>query len=480
MAAYRIKLSDGTTTIDIFGGSDTKVREGGLSMPPPKVIASFISSPYSNGARLASATYDNRIIKITCRIWGSTLADLKTNIRSIHRLLNDAEQRTLLGYGAQVYLEYQWGDTNDQSTFFDILRGDLIMPNNYLSVLLSNSFYVTDAVLQLVCSPLGRYTNQDYAQQTIENDDYATDSHYNYFDITTSEAYGDAPAKLYIKIAQNAAAGSKKIWIAKRSGARYDDDLFIQGEDEDAFTNVDGGATINNVTNADVVDAAFSGGKYNRTRNDGTGQAGINALIGRLDYDMATPPRGQFRVLIYCRVDHHTPGDFAFMKWGFGWSYGDKTYEPTVARGELYSCDADDTLQILDLGVLNIPPIAESDIATNSTFQLRLFTYIAAAGGTLGGNSDWEVDYIFLLPIDEGVVIVNDVAAADALAIDSITDPNNVFIISTGGVIENYPDYIGKPFTLGRETTRIYFLRDDDKDMTFTVDAKYQPLFLVI
>ena len=471
MAAYRIKLSDGTTTIDIFGGSDTKVREGGLSMPPPKVRASYTSSPYSHGARLDSSVYDNRIIRITCKIIGSSLTDLKTNIRSIERLLSDAEQRTLLGYGSQTFIEYQWGDTDNQSTFFDILRGDLIMPNNYLSALLSNSFHVTDAVLELVCSPFGRFTNQDYAQQVIENEDYIPDSAVNYFDIVTPEAFGDVPAKAYLKIVQANAAGSKKVWIAKRSGVRCNDDLFFQGEDESSTVDTVGGGAW-----SDVVAAGSSGGKYIQYAMGGGVGAG-ETEIGYAQYDIATPPRGQFRVLLFAKVEEDQANEYTHMEFGVGWVYGDKTHAPATASGEFFECSADNTWEILDLGVLNIPPIAESDIATNSPFSLRIHLLANDAVGIAG---KYQFDYIFLLPIDEGVVIIDDVAAADALAIDNITNPNNVFIISSTGVIEDFPDYVGKPFTLGRETTRFYFLRDDGKTVTFTVDLQYQPLFLLI
>jgi len=92
----------------------------------------------------------------------------------------------------------------------------------------------------------------------------------------------------------------------------------------------------------------------------------------------------------------------------------------------------------------------------------------------------WDVDFIFLLPIDEGVVIIDDVDADDIIAVDGISDPPGVFIIDGSGNVEDTPDYVGKPFTLGRESTRLYALRDDAKGVTFTSDVKYQPLFMVI
>ena len=180
MADYRIKLSDGTTTINLYDGTDSQVREGGLNMPPPVVDAAFIGNPAYPGDRLSRSRYRNRIITLTVKVYGSSLNDLKTNIRSINRLLNDAQERVLLGYGSQVYLEYQWGDTADQSTFFDVLRGDLILPDDHLSRALSGSYYVLNASLRLVCSPFGRYTNQDIAQETLENSQSTLEMQINY------------------------------------------------------------------------------------------------------------------------------------------------------------------------------------------------------------------------------------------------------------------------------------------------------------
>ncbi|KKK59422.1 hypothetical protein LCGC14_3034560, partial [marine sediment metagenome] len=92
----------------------------------------------------------------------------------------------------------------------------------------------------------------------------------------------------------------------------------------------------------------------------------------------------------------------------------------------------------------------------------------------------WDIDYIFLCPADEGLVIVDSVAAADILAIDSITYPPAVFKIDATDKVQDMPNFDGKPFYLGRENTRIYILRDDVPAVTFALDTKYQPRHLVV
>jgi len=602
--AFRLKLSDGTTTIDLHDGSDALVRDAGLSMPAPEFVSSYVGSPYYDGERLSQSRFANRLIELTLKIWGSSLSDLQTNIRSIQRLLNDARQRVLLGYGSQVYLEYQWGDTAGQSVYFDVLQGRLRLPADYFSAVLTNNYTIPSAVLSLECLPFGRYTNQDIAQATLENEDEG--SNHNYQDIVTAEAYGDVPAKLYWKLAMSGATGDKKVWLAKRSGSRYDDDLWLQGEDEDSTTEIEP-----TVTFTDEDDAALSGEKYKRALYScGPGGLPADSEVSRLNYDIADPPRGHFRVLIFCRATKTSDAEeFAYMAWGFGYSYGERTRTPSEDKDEYYSNGADNAWEILDLGDIYIPPIAESVIAGNNTFQLRIyqlakealtgsdgyssptgfedpqsawsaethaynenteefayttnsvdsgewsdeiivtkvstkaigcrfwyggiadqinvdayyddawhdvyqgaaatgqwvskyfsdgphdvtkFRFYLKAGSTGKVNLHevdfitadsayrWDLDYIFLLPIDEGVVIIDDVNADDVIAVDGITDPPNVFILDGSGNIQDYPTCVGKPFTLGRENTRLYVLRDDVKGVTFASDVKYQPLFLVV
>lgn len=636
MADYRLNLSDGTTTIDLYGGADSIIREAGLSMPPPNVNAKYISNDFWDGSRLASASYSNRTIELKLRIQGTSLADLKTNIRSIQRLLNDAQYRNLKGYGDKVYLEYQWGDAANESTFFDVLRGELLMPSDFMSVYLKG-FYIREARLRLVCQPFGRYTTKDIGQDTLENsqspydliysylvddsasfgveDDtwegqtftttsaftiagfaikcyrtgavtdvtgelYATalgvpdggvlatcdvdvrtslstvsdtdhiqwvrfifDTPYalsdatmyavawhigeadpiflytrydagdgafangtrvtsanggtdwatsatddclfgiyvaetpaNYQDVVTAEAHGDAPAKVYWKLNPAGEATADKMWLAKRSGARYDDDLWIEGEDYWARVYT-AGLTYQIIG---VVADDVSGGLFcEHTVEDPAGIA-ANTVIGypRYQISYASIPKGSYKVLVRCRVVCQDSADYDHLSFGVGWVYGDSNKAPSYSNGDYYECSADSTWEILDLGLLNILPISESDIAANNTFYINIYNY---ANQALTGNEyyKWQMDYIFLLPIDEGVVIVDEVTSTRVLVMDGITAPPLVFETITN-TESRMPDYIGSPFTLGRETTRLYVLRDATKAVTFASDVKYQPQFIVI
>lgn len=624
--AFRINLSDGVDTINLFDGTDAQVREGGFGLPPPVSVTSFIGNPAFDGNRMARSRRGNRTLTISTKIVGSSLSDLKDNIRTINRLLNDAEKRTLLGYGSQVFLEYQWADTINESVFYDVLRGDLAMPAGFQSQPMQNGFTIIDARLTLTCKPYGRFTDINIAQETLENtsilqeavsykvsgndthelnaandweaqtftvgasgitaigasiqvfrgiadvpgnidyeiyavdgasqptggalasgqtsanaisddngvfnwlfcefdlpvdltaateyalvihgddlavavnlfwkvdiaagyadgnrvfsvdggaswtDDLTDDFMFvilaqttdaNYQDIETDDTFGDVPAALFTKIAQTGATGTEKVWVAKRSGLRQKDKLWIDGIETSSQTDA---SPVNG-----TVTFSFPAPDVTLLVDAGVGNVATDTLIGRLNWTLNDLPRGQFRVLARINMS-----EVARQVIGFGWAYGDKTLTP-VFPGDYKHASSDGVDEVIDFGVIDLPPIAESDIAISNSLELRLFCFNddTLLNGTTYG---WTVDWLFLLPIDEGVVIL-DAAAADVIGIDGITDPANVFIMDTEDRVEAFPDPTGRPFSLGREPTRIYVLRDDVRTVTFSQDLKYEARFMVI
>ena len=602
MADFRIKISDGSVTIDLQGGSDSFLREAGMMLPRPQLNQSLITNPDTDGVSLANAHFGARQITLSVKILGSTLSDLKTNVRTINRLLNDAEERTLSGFGAQVFLEYQWGNTAGESVFFDILRGDLVMPGGFMQAMLGKSFVIPNATITLTTQPFGRFANQIESTQTLDNsqgnrliidsylvdndathnvseaawegqtfaatstytatgaafkfarstsaavgvvsveiyattggagseeptgsalasgtftlgatsplstrfgwgpvdfasgvvltsgvvyavvisetgtgspiwavdttagfadghrvfsadsggtwtvdatDDflfavYSADTKTNYQDVTVDASYGDVPSRMAVEVCQNNGTGSQKTWMAKMAGARQSDALWFEGEDADSFTNIIGGAHIVEGTSTGVPDLSLSGDFSKQVSIVPTGAAiAANTEVARFNFDIptATLPRGQFRVLVRVKTESDDNADFDHMSWGFGYSYGGITKTPTEANSEYFQVAADGTYEILDLGVVNIPPIAESTVAANDNFQLRIFQY---ATEELTQNELYQMftDFVFLLPLDEGTLIVDDVAADDFLLADGITRPNNVFLLAQ----EEAPHFTG-------------------------------------
>ncbi len=799
MANYRLNLTNGPTTIDLYNGSYTKLLEAGLLMPVPRAEVARISSPFADGDRLASARYANRIITLNLKLAGSSLSNLRTNIRTIQRLLNDAAEmakgaytkkylnlltnpsfeagdpptgwtatrvtlarestivkhgtysikitandagvnekfayQNYAGYSAyaglpvtlgawcycpaandknaqinlndgvsltnsstlsrdgawhwvsvtktldaaatqlwttlrvvtnagdtddilyvdgailtpgsyapptgtplssgKLFLEIQWGDQDGQSVYFEIVRGDLKTPDDFYSTNLSRNYMIIPARLELETKPLGEFMQVDLAQDMLENVD--SGSSHNYKDITTTESYGDVPAKLFLKIASSGATGDKTMWVARRSGQRYNDDLWVEGESENStatVTQVGSRAILTDVssthdslvystlltaqtftpganmtccgakvrisrvgtltgmtltasikttnvghptgttlasgsvdvsslstsdtwveitfyssaalssgtvyalvlalsagdasncvncrtssanpyaggnfeyfngsswtsylaydvagfmimqladsTGSDVADANASGGNFRRLATVHDATISADTIVGYHQYDLSPAPRGAFRVL--ARVKGSTSaGSYTSLSFGAGYAYGTVSDVPSNADGDFIALDAgSDTYQILDLGLINIPPIGESEIALNNTFSLRIYEYVNTAitpSGITQNTVNFDLDYIFLLPVDEGCVIINSVGTSDVLAIDSVSETPGVYVLDTSDTITEYPDYVGSPFYLGRDNTRIYILRDDAITATFAVDVKYVPRFLTV
>ena len=91
----------------------------------------------------------------------------------------------------------------------------------------------------------------------------------------------------------------------------------------------------------------------------------------------------------------------------------------------------------------------------------------------------WDVDYVMLLPIDEGAVIVDGVDSTDRVLIDTLSDTPGVYLLDAADVVQRYADFTGGPFGLGTEDTRIYVVRDEPGDpsaVRFTLNASYTPL----
>ena len=92
---------------------------------------------------------------------------------------------------------------------------------------------------------------------------------------------------------------------------------------------------------------------------------------------------------------------------------------------------------------------------------------------------NWDVDYVMLLPIDEGAVIVDGVDSTDRVLIDSLSYTPGVYLLDASDIVQRYADFTGGPFGLGTEDTRIYVVRDEPGDpsaVRFTLNASYTPL----
>jgi len=637
MAISTLIIGDGVTDLD-FHSYEYKVLAGGVQIPPPVLEKRFISSPFVNGNQLAGARYKNRIITVSLLIQGTSLSDLRDNVRALERMLTDAKDRYLSDYkmGLPVYMQYQWGTTAGEYVYYDIMSGSLTLANNFQSPWLFHGYMIHRATLTLICEPFGRFANQVVATDVLENsqsiydcpisqltssvvfslhdtddracqtfttvstqpithiavelykgaytdltglmtvnlyatlageptgavlatgtydtddlganigdwlvipltvpytplnatvycfvldwDDidavstielrYVSPSAYaggnyvwsddagaswtiqvtqdlafavitdiaavqlNYQDIAAVAGYGDVPAKLYQMLTPANGNGSKKVWLSKRTGDRQTDDLWYPGREYTSVTDIEGlsysGSHLTEAIGESDEQAIRA------WYEDATGGVLTDTPLMRFNFTLANLPFGKFRVLVKTRVTAETAASFDKIGFALGWTYGGASFTPTAANTELETIGANSTWGILDLGILNIPPVPGSDIADNNVLELRIYII---SNATLDVNKYVYVDigFIFLLPTDEGLVIVDGIAAADLLAMDNISDRNNVYILTAGELISSVPAIEGAPFSLGRESTRLYMIRDDVKEMTYASDIIIQPQFM--
>ena len=489
----RLRLVDGTTTIDIYNSTAFRLVEDGLDIGDPPVKSKNVVSDFANGDPLASVRYGNRTITATLKISGTTISDLKSNIRAIEQMLNSAETYSMASYHkhgfltatGKVYLELQWGDTDGESVFYEVVRGSLVMPTNFYSTYLTNHKIVFSATLTLECKPFALYGIQYYPSQLVNNGSYAT--------VTAAAPVGDIPATLYLQVSNAAsgwASGNKKLWVWKRSGDRIADSLSIEGESAGTFVPLIATSKLTTAAST-VADATRTGGYFKRVTYSRVAADTVNdfvpSLIGYLPYTMVLPPRGAFRVLAACRSSTGYYANSWEMGYGVGYSYGNIVKAPSAAAGEIYYPASNATWQILDLGLITIPPMVESDNNWNGSLELRIYHYYSGTykfgfySGAGNPPDYYDIDTIYLMSVDEGYVIVDNVGVSDCIGIDGISEPNSVLKLDNAATITGAPDYVGAPFALGKGiTTRIYALRDDLPAVQLYVEAKYQPRFMKV
>jgi hypothetical protein len=189
---------------------------------------------------------------------------------------------------------------------------------------------------------------------------------------------------------------------------------------------------------------------------------------------IATPPRGQYRVL--ARVD----GQGAVWSLGVGYAYGSITETPSTAGDYPGTTSTSAGYEIVDLGTLTIPPVPVPENVTTGSFTVRVATYLstAAASKTL------DLDWVMLVPIDFGSLYLSKTSGTDVIFSDSISDLRTAAILNTSDVLQSIPSTQGgDPPTIHPDGTRLYFIADDgaaDIDHGWKMAVRIEPRFLSV
>ena len=120
-----LRITDGTTTVDLAGGTDNVYLQDDYVPRAPSVSElEFTAEAMRDGGELIKATRRNVAETIPLAIVGALRSDITDAQHAIEVLLNQAQLHQERGVGAPVYVEYRKADAGDIYRS-EILRGVL-------------------------------------------------------------------------------------------------------------------------------------------------------------------------------------------------------------------------------------------------------------------------------------------------------------------------------------------------------------------
>jgi len=185
--------------------------------------------------------------------------------------------------------------------------------------------------------------------------------------------------------------------------------------------------------------------------------AGTAAVPIVVTKSVTTPPQGVYRVLARLRCQ-----DNEKVKVAMGHAYGGITSDPSVASDYADVAASQDAWHILDIGSLVIPPSSLPDGATVGTLTLRLAFYLVET--PVYTQTRLDVDWVLLLPVDEGTAYATKTAGTDVVVVDTITNLPTLTLWDSSDVFQSRPEQRGGMITVDPEGTRIYLVDDDGSD----------------
>ena len=482
-----VELYDGSTAIDLLGEPYFASRELRFDPPPAR--------PVLAGQTLRGVRYSPRTVEADLNIRASSVPDLRDTLRALESMCAAAERRMSTAVSAPVLLRCQLGDTDGEDVAYRVLRAEVALPPTLLrEPTLSTAHAAPGARLRLLVEPFGRLASVSVPAATLHNEQNG--SNVNYLDVTNIGGAHGALLQLKVHDPAGTWTGSRKMWIARRSGERRSDKLFFQAE---ANTGVEGTSPLHGSSDqtwiwevAQSSDASGDGDNLgrmrwsHRTTNHYVVTSYTNVGHVRITVPGASVPRGLFRVLARVRVGGNALTTISVprpsaMGFALGWEFGGRSRVPD--NGDQVH-PTSDQFETLDLGELALAPLALPDGYTAPNLDLNIYGIMdqrnASGRGDLRTYSAiWDVDYVTLLPIDEGAAILDNVAPADRILMDAFTDTPGVYILDSADVVQRFADFSGGPFGMGPDDTRIYVVRDEPggpSGVRATLTAGYTPL----
>lgn len=287
-------------------------------------------------------------------------------------------------------------------------------------------------------------------------DDDSQEGGVNYVDVY------DVPGDLSALAQYRITPADREMWTGVQTGERIGNVATFEGEDNDLFQTMDNQSGDFAGSSSTETLASASDGNFFRMRltDDGSGNTlDADTIPFRVRFDIASPlPTGTYRVLIRARWQNDTGStvDAGDIGWAFGWTQGFNSFPSVIgsaitqASVNMVSMDVlhavadgqDSFFQLLDLGLLTLPVAQSPDGFDYGDFSLHIFAG-SKAGIPFGAGTtaDWELDFVQLVPIDEGFVYtaheVDDVASGRDWLLEGFSVPRTTYELIGSGVNED-------------------------------------------
>ena len=432
---------------------------------------------FSDADRGPGDALDARAVEVELRMREAEAGQIPDGLSRLRSVCALAEGRSGAAWDSSVRLRHTRGDANVE---YRTLRGRVETDPET-----SKDGPGLNAKLVLTIEALGRLASVEVSR-TLSNEHDGTNL--NYADIT--DIPGDHGALSQIKIHDPSGtwSGERRMWIGVKSGEGRGVNLFFQGES---------GSAARGETMFEEADAIWSGGVQPLTEASGGEYARMSwtkaglyttrsefTLCGSVRITIAAPnvPRGRFRALARARTDSdNSQLQVGHLGFALGWSFGATSKTPVEADAVFPQTSSE--FRVLDLGELTLPPSPVPEGYSMPAFRIDVYGVFAGGGaGSAQGTHHfrWAIDYVMLLPIDEGEVSVDAVGTTKRILVDTLTkSEQEVYLLDESDAVLGSARFQGTRLTIGPEDTRIYTVRDDAGDpssVNFELTTLHTPL----
>lgn len=465
-----LRITDGTTTIDLAGGTSSITLEEDYVPRPPEVSETeFTAESLYDGGELVAATRRNVAESVPVALVGSSRAALVTAINSIETLFEQARVRQERGVGARVYVEYRKADSGDVYRS-EILQGTVEPAQDTAGEM----WWAAGAARAFVAWKRRFYWEGPEAALTLTNShgsgsggitvyNHDDSGHDNYVAIAAGAVGGviPAPAKLSITNSYNVASRLYNVYVGHN----------VWSNPATLTHILEGEAAAYAAGGADVASATCSGGYYKSVTWSGDSLTQANRWVLSTSLLNACAG-GWFRLL----------GRF---------TYTDATVKltpkitfpsgtPLTVVGEAPEVTLSNSYTLQDLGVLQIPPWLRGE---TDLYPVDLTLY-----GRRTGGGTFYLDFLQLTPLDGyrvliprgygaayGITLVDDGPAASVYTTGWGSSYKTGHYIPTGQPVMLFPGKAQRLYLLGTHSSG-----GSEIERTYTVSVSYRPRRLTL